>query len=327
MAEAAPLPDSAGVQSDDQENSDNKASSSSQNLLTDSDDPRLPDSSSSEGDVGSGVRKLQKNDSGIDVEKSPSASTRDGLSDADCGDSVSECFVDSTGFSLSHSESVKSEDSPSQPDDDPDVSFSDNNLDSTDISPNETSTTAEFQGRQSAGMDIADGVSSSDACASGTEGESKAVKDGDDNDDGPVVDSASAKRKRHHALLSSSDADSDDEEEDKDMETEDKSDDEEADKDRLDKPWPKHKWRALDDLRKREIGVTNCTPPSLFREKVQGSLRMVQRLKLQYKMEYHDGCVNALHFNRIGEYCLFCNDYNGENTDNEIEWGDALFYS
>ncbi|KAK3107426.1 hypothetical protein FSP39_014342 [Pinctada imbricata] len=27
---------------------------------------------------------------------------------------------------------------------------------------------------------------------------------------------------------------------------------------------------------------------------------MVQRFNLQYKMEYHEGCVNALHFNRIG---------------------------
>ena len=44
------------------------------------------------------------------------------------------------------------------------------------------------------------------------------------------------------------------------------------------------------------------TPPAVFREKVHGSVQMVQRFKLQYKMEYHEGCVNALHFNRIGRF-------------------------
>lgn len=63
---------------------------------------------------------------------------------------------------------------------------------------------------------------------------------------------------------------------------------------------PKHTWFALKDLSSRQMGFSNRTPPSIFREKVQGSLQMVQRLKLQYKMEYHEGCVNALSFNRIG---------------------------
>ena len=302
MAEAAPLPDSAGTHSVDLElegGDDN--GSCNHDLTTNGVDPKLPDSSSSEGDL-SNVRKLQKNDSGIDVEKSPSASTRDGLSsDADCGDSVSECFADSTGFSLSHSESVKSEDSHSRPDDDVEASFSDNNLDSTDVSPNETSTAADFHVQDSMNMET-DGVSSS---VNGAEGGTQHVDDDedDDNDDDAVADSASAKRKRRHeALLSSSDTDSDDEEEGAAMETGDKSEEEEPDV-RSEKPWPKHKWRAITDLRNREIGLTNCTPPSFFREKVQGSLQMVQRLKLQYKMEYHDGCVNALHFNRIGK-CL-----------------------
>ncbi|XP_056011006.1 DDB1- and CUL4-associated factor 8-like isoform X2 [Ostrea edulis] len=67
-----------------------------------------------------------------------------------------------------------------------------------------------------------------------------------------------------------------------------------------DKATPKHTWFALKDLSSRQMGFSNKTPPSVFREKVQSSLQMVQRLKLQYKMEYHDGCVNALSFNRIG---------------------------
>jgi hypothetical protein len=67
-----------------------------------------------------------------------------------------------------------------------------------------------------------------------------------------------------------------------------------------DRARPKHTWFALKDLSRRQMGFSNKTPPSVFREKVQSSLQMVQRLKLQYKMEYHDGCVNALSFNRIG---------------------------
>ncbi|XP_033757845.1 DDB1- and CUL4-associated factor 8-like [Pecten maximus] len=63
---------------------------------------------------------------------------------------------------------------------------------------------------------------------------------------------------------------------------------------------PKQIWRALYDCRDREYGFNSRVPPASFREKVQGSLQMVQRFDLQYKMEYHEGCVNALHFNRIG---------------------------
>lgn len=37
-----------------------------------------------------------------------------------------------------------------------------------------------------------------------------------------------------------------------------------------------------------------------FNAKIYSSLRMVQRLDLAYKMDCHNGCVNALHFNSIG---------------------------
>ncbi|XP_076457431.1 uncharacterized protein LOC143291451 [Babylonia areolata] len=95
---------------------------------------------------------------------------------------------------------------------------------------------------------------------------------------------------------------------DGDLEAEDREQTEEEDKSQEDKdeedanpnPWPRHRWRALPDLRARETGSPGCTPPSVFREKVQGSLYMVQRLKLQHRMEHHEGCVNSLHFNRIG---------------------------
>ncbi|KAL4229253.1 DDB1- and CUL4-associated factor 8 [Mactra antiquata] len=63
---------------------------------------------------------------------------------------------------------------------------------------------------------------------------------------------------------------------------------------------PKHKWRALSDLRNREFGFSPTDDPGYFRKRVQGSLQMVQRFNLQFKMDSHEGCVNALHFNRIG---------------------------
>lgn len=301
MAEAAPLPDSAGSPDDAEGGSISDKASSKTNVSTTGSDPKLPDSSSSEGDLV-GVRKLQKNDSGIDVEKSSSASTKDGLSsDADCGDSVSECFVDSTGFS----ESVKSEDSHSRPDDDGDVdaSFSDNNLDSSDASPNQSNQRGGF--RDTINMETTDGVSSSDAHVNDTDEGMRHGSDEDDEDE--AADAVSSKRKRRHEpALSSSDTDSDEDGDTAAMDTGEKSDKEEEGREKSDKPWPKHKWIALSDLRQREIGMTNRTPPSLFRERVQGSLQMVQRLKLQYKMEYHDGCVNALHFNRIGKNLLCC---------------------
>ena len=68
---------------------------------------------------------------------------------------------------------------------------------------------------------------------------------------------------------------------------------------------PKHKWRALFDLRDRERGYPIRSEPGYFRKKIQGSLQMVQRFDLQYKMEQHHGCVNALHFNRIGKILLY----------------------
>lgn len=63
---------------------------------------------------------------------------------------------------------------------------------------------------------------------------------------------------------------------------------------------PKQKWRAMYDVRERELGYSSKKYENYFQQKVQGSLQMVQRFELQYKMDHHEGCVNALHFNRIG---------------------------
>ncbi len=47
---------------------------------------------------------------------------------------------------------------------------------------------------------------------------------------------------------------------------------------------------------------SNTVPLSyMFSRRTGRSLTLVQRLKLEHKMEYHDGCVNALHFNKSGQ--------------------------
>ncbi|KAL3885744.1 hypothetical protein ACJMK2_025787 [Sinanodonta woodiana] len=106
-----------------------------------------------------------------------------------------------------------------------------------------------------------------------------------------------------HSLSLDSDDFSDEEVEnniEEDKKSENSSSDNNEDMDVNDGKVPKHNWKALPHVREREYGYRNNTPPGYFRQKIQGSLRMVQRLKLQYKMEYHEGCVNALNFNRIG---------------------------
>lgn len=67
---------------------------------------------------------------------------------------------------------------------------------------------------------------------------------------------------------------------------------------------PKQKWKALFDIRNREFGNSIRKDPGYFRKQVQGSLQMVKRFELQFKMDQHEGCVNALHFNRIGRFLL-----------------------
>ncbi|GAB6027403.1 DDB1- and CUL4-associated factor 8 [Chamberlinius hualienensis] len=63
---------------------------------------------------------------------------------------------------------------------------------------------------------------------------------------------------------------------------------------------PRHNWCVCPELFKRQYGVGNNFSNDLFRLKAYGSLHMVERLELMYKMKRHTGCVNALHFNSSG---------------------------
>lgn len=63
---------------------------------------------------------------------------------------------------------------------------------------------------------------------------------------------------------------------------------------------PKHKWAGICEAIKREYGTPVPYSPDIFRYKCYGSLHMVERLELMYKMKQHEGCVNALNFNTAG---------------------------
>ncbi|GLH01088.1 Protein will die slowly [Gryllus bimaculatus] len=67
------------------------------------------------------------------------------------------------------------------------------------------------------------------------------------------------------------------------------------------KPKPKHKWFVMQEVVNRQRGVTTRHQgPQLFQQRCYGSLHVVQRLELMYKLEAFHGCVNALHFNSSG---------------------------
>uniref|UniRef100_H3AGZ1 DDB1 and CUL4 associated factor 8 n=1 Tax=Latimeria chalumnae TaxID=7897 RepID=H3AGZ1_LATCH len=60
---------------------------------------------------------------------------------------------------------------------------------------------------------------------------------------------------------------------------------------------PKPNWYAIPALREREIGSS-----SRFIYDACGARGFVQRFKLQYNLELHNGCVNTLHFNQRGNW-------------------------
>lgn len=80
-------------------------------------------------------------------------------------------------------------------------------------------------------------------------------------------------------------------------------------------PLPKHSWSPTNVLTARQYGYSSKYSPDLFRFNCYGSLHMVERLELMYKMKKHDGCVNALHFNSSGTKLV-----SGSDDLNVIIW-------
>ncbi|XP_011303240.1 DDB1- and CUL4-associated factor 8 [Fopius arisanus] len=71
----------------------------------------------------------------------------------------------------------------------------------------------------------------------------------------------------------------------------------------LQKGPPKPRMFIVPEVINRQIGNTR-----LFERKFYGSLHVVQRLELMQKMEEHEGCVNALNFNREGNLLASASD-------------------
>lgn len=79
-----------------------------------------------------------------------------------------------------------------------------------------------------------------------------------------------------------------------------KSDSDDDDND-IDLTPPRDPWSPLKEVRRREIGYGNRLDTShRFRTQCGSSVSLTQRLKRLCKLEHHEGCVNALHFNKSG---------------------------
>ena len=127
----------------------------------------------------------------------------------------------------------------------------------------------------------------------------------EDEDNANHTGAGSRKRRRSRGLRSCSNSSTTTSSNVEDPLSDDKSDsdaEEEDDAMEVEGPPIKDIWHPLFELRQREVGSANHVPAHMiFRNKTTGSLQMVQRMKLQTKLQHHDGCVNALHFNKAGE--------------------------
>lgn len=248
---------------------------------------------------------IKKDDSGLDLHRSPG---RDGVSDLDVSESHSESGAMSTktdsGLALS-----------------------------SKLSENEDSSRESYNAIVGQGMDMDESEPSCDVTMpSGDDDEdvketgNESESESEDEDDEVIVRTRKIKRKRRMNRVDSSsenestenessdnvDLDSSvhrsedvlDSDDDSDVEQKKSSESESEEEETFENENLKQTFKAIKDLRNREYGYSKKIPPSHFREKVQGSVNLVKRFELQCKLEYHDGCVNALHFNRIGKLFL-----------------------
>ena len=124
--------------------------------------------------------------------------------------------------------------------------------------------------------------------------EIEVLMDTDDDADSALHDDSHS---QHH--LDSNDDVTDNDTNDKSA----KSSDDEDDAMEVDLTPPADTWCPVREIRQREIGYGAQRMPTsqVFVQHTGGSVQLVQRLKLQHKLEHHDGCVNCLHFNESGK--------------------------
>ncbi|CAL7933171.1 unnamed protein product [Xylocopa violacea] len=82
----------------------------------------------------------------------------------------------------------------------------------------------------------------------------------------------------------------------------------------LKKKKPKSNWFIVPELIHREIGIN-----PLFQRKYYGSLHVVEHFKLTYQLNEHEGCVNALNFNKNGNLLA-----SGSDDLNVVIWDWAI---
>lgn len=270
---------------------------------------------------------IKKDDSGLDLHRSPG---RDGVSDLDVSESHSESGAMSTktdsGLALS-----------------------------SKLSENEDSSRESYNAIVGQGMDMDESEPSCDVTMpSGDDDEdvketgNESESESEDEDDEVIVRTRKIKRKRRMNRVDSSsenestenessdnvDLDSSvhrsedvlDSDDDSDVEQKKSSESESEEEETFENENLKQTFKAIKDLRNREYGYSKKIPPSHFREKVQGSVNLVKRFELQCKLEYHDGCVNALHFNRIGTLLASGSDDLNIVLWNWIRKRPALYY-
>lgn len=83
----------------------------------------------------------------------------------------------------------------------------------------------------------------------------------------------------------------------------------------LSNPKPNYHFRVVPDILHRQSGLagyggrnTGWRDPNWFQNKVSGCRHTVEKLELMYKLKGHDGCVNALNFNRSGRLLVSGSD-------------------
>lgn len=117
--------------------------------------------------------------------------------------------------------------------------------------------------------------------------------------------SKKSKKSKQRNKRKSPDTSDDDEDDDDDNDDEEKRRKKKEAEDKKYDPTPStkrpvHLWSAPKAILSRQYGLSKNYSPDLFRYDCYGSLHMVERLELMYKMKKHDGCVNALNFNTTG---------------------------
>lgn len=270
---------------------------------------------------------IKKDDSGLDLHRSPG---RDGVSDLDVSESHSESGAMSTKTDSGVALSLK-------------------------LSENEDSSRESYNAIVGQGMDLDDSELTGSCDVTMPSGDDDIKETGNENssesedeDDEVIVRTKKVKRKRRmNRVDSSSENESSDNEssdnvdldssvhrsedvldsdDDSDVEQKKSSESESEEEEAYENENLKQTFKAIKDLRNREYGYSKKIPPSYFREKVQGSVNLVKRFELQCKLEYHDGCVNALHFNRIGTLLASGSDDLNIVLWNWIRQRPALYY-